>query len=33
VARILNSEGFENVWVLKGGWRAWKDAGFPVAPK
>jgi rhodanese-related sulfurtransferase len=30
-AAILNSCGVENIMVLKGGLRAWKDADLPVA--
>ena len=33
-AEILGEMGFEDVWVIKGGCRAWSDAGYPlVAPK
>jgi len=33
VAQKLKRSGFDNVQVLKGGWQAWIDAGYPVAPK
>ncbi|MGD8366093.1 MAG: rhodanese-like domain-containing protein [Desulfobacterales bacterium] len=33
MARIMKRAGFENIWVLKGGWKGWKAAGYPVAPK
>jgi rhodanese-related sulfurtransferase len=29
VARVLEKKGFD-VWVLEGGFRAWKKAGLPV---
>lgn len=30
-AAILASHGLENVFVLEGGLKAWRDAGLPVA--
>lgn len=30
-ATVLGSEGMENVQVLQGGLKAWRDAGLPVA--
>jgi rhodanese-related sulfurtransferase len=29
-ASILEHYGFSKVYVMKGGWQAWKDAGFPI---
>ncbi len=29
-ASILNSNGMANIQVMKGGLKAWKEAGFPV---
>jgi len=33
VALTLLNEGFQNVHVLKGGWRRWVDAGYPTEKK
>jgi rhodanese-related sulfurtransferase len=30
VAESLGKMGYTNVWSLKGGWRAWNEAGLPV---
>jgi rhodanese-related sulfurtransferase len=32
-AQALLANGFRRVWVLKGGWNAWLQAGGPVQPK
>jgi len=29
-ASILAHYGFSKIYVMKGGWQAWKDAGFPI---
>jgi len=29
----MENAGFENVLVLKGGWKAWMDADYPVDEK
>lgn len=33
MARRLIDSGFTKVFVLKGGWREWEKAKFPVEPK
>jgi rhodanese-related sulfurtransferase len=33
VAQELMNSGFDKVYVLKGGFDAWKEAGYPVEPK
>lgn len=33
VARQLASAGFQRVQVLRGGWSAWSDAGYPTEKK
>jgi rhodanese-related sulfurtransferase len=33
MARQWMDLGFDNVYALKGGWKAWKEAGYPVEPK
>jgi rhodanese-related sulfurtransferase len=33
VAQTLREHGIESVQALKGGWEAWKQAGYPVEPK
>jgi 3-mercaptopyruvate sulfurtransferase SseA len=33
VARQFISRGYKKVFVLKGGWREWEKAGFPVEAK
>jgi rhodanese-related sulfurtransferase len=33
VARYFISEGYLSVFALKGGWYAWKKAGYPVEKK
>jgi rhodanese-related sulfurtransferase len=33
VARQLVKMGFSGVYALKGGWREWLEAGFPLDPK
>jgi len=33
VAQELISLGFKNVHALKGGWKEWADAKFPIEPK
>jgi rhodanese-related sulfurtransferase len=33
VALKLIQIGFTRVYALKGGWKAWSDAGAPVEPK
>ncbi|HBH87668.1 MAG TPA: hypothetical protein DDY17_08740 [Syntrophaceae bacterium] len=30
---MLLDKGFKNVSALKGGFHAWKDAGYPTEPK
>lgn len=32
IARQLMARGFIRVYVLKGGWKEWKEAGFSVEP-
>jgi len=32
-ARYFIKKGYANVFALKGGWYAWKKAGFPVEKK
>ena len=29
-AKVLERAGFKNIYQLRGGYRAWKDAGLPV---
>ncbi len=29
----MMESGFENVQVLKGGWKAWQVEGYPTVPK
>ena len=29
-AKVLERAGFKDVYQLRGGYRAWKDAGLPV---
>jgi len=33
VARKLQKQGFDNVYALKGGWREWFRAKYPVEEK
>jgi len=33
VARQLISKGFQKVYALKGGWKEWEEAKFPVEAK
>jgi rhodanese-related sulfurtransferase len=33
VALRLIEKGFTRVFVLKGGWDAWVQAGYPTVPK
>ena len=33
VGQILIGMGYNKTYVLKGGWKAWEKAGFPVEPK
>jgi len=33
VAQHLNSLGFNKVYALKGGWKAWEKAGYLTEPK
>jgi 3-mercaptopyruvate sulfurtransferase SseA len=33
VARELMGMGYGKVFALKGGWREWKGAGYPVEAK
>jgi rhodanese-related sulfurtransferase len=33
MARQFISMGFGKVYALKGGWKEWVDADFPVEPK
>jgi rhodanese-related sulfurtransferase len=33
VARKLQKLGFNNVYALKGGWKEWVKAGYPVEKK
>jgi rhodanese-related sulfurtransferase len=33
VAQQLEKLGFPNVFVLKGGWTAWEEGGYPTEPK
>jgi rhodanese-related sulfurtransferase len=33
VAQKLEKAGFGQVFVLKGGWDSWVEAGYPVEPK
>jgi len=33
VARKLIGQGYGNVFVLKGGWKAWQKDSLPVEPK
>jgi rhodanese-related sulfurtransferase len=27
------AKGYKNVYAVKGGWRAWEEAKYPVEPK
>lgn len=29
---MLRGAGFKNVFALKGGWKEWEEAGFPMQP-
>jgi rhodanese-related sulfurtransferase len=33
VARTLMELGYTRVYALKGGWKEWKSAGYPVEKK
>jgi 3-mercaptopyruvate sulfurtransferase SseA len=33
VALKLQELGFKKVFALKGGWKEWRDAGYPVEAK
>jgi len=33
VAEYFLQKGYTKVFVLKGGWQAWRDAGYPVENK
>jgi rhodanese-related sulfurtransferase len=33
VALTLMKQGFTKVYALKGGWKEWQDAGYPVEKK
>jgi 3-mercaptopyruvate sulfurtransferase SseA len=33
VAQTMQENGFEHVQVLKGGWKAWQEEGYPTVPK
>jgi rhodanese-related sulfurtransferase len=33
VALTLMKHGFTKVYALKGGWKEWRDAGYPVEKK
>jgi len=33
MARKLIRMGFTSVLALKGGWKEWREAGFPTEPK
>ncbi len=33
VARKLASDGFQKIYVLRGGWSAWSDAHYPTEKK
>jgi rhodanese-related sulfurtransferase len=33
MAQKLVDSGYKKVYALKGGWREWFEAGFPVEPK
>jgi len=33
VALKLIGMGYMKVYALKGGWKAWSEAGYPVEPK
>jgi len=32
VAQELKKSGFENVYPIKGGWKEWKEDGYPIEP-
>jgi len=33
MARKIIAKGYKKVYALKGGWREWFDAGYPVEAK
>jgi len=33
LAQKLREQGYKNVWALKGGFDAWRNAGLPVVSK
>jgi rhodanese-related sulfurtransferase len=33
VARYFLENGYDKVFVIQGGWRAWQQAGYPVEKK